>query len=212
MPDFELENIYDGPVFGIDEAGRGPLAGPVVAACVHIPKSAYSLPFLSNIQDSKLLTLEKREALYAEITSHCQWAVIEVSPQNIDRLNIHHATLLAMQKSCLRMAKPALMALIDGKFTPELPCPARAVVGGDGKSLSIAAASIVAKVTRDRIMSTLHKDHGHYSWHTNVGYGTKVHKDAIDQYGITPHHRKSFAPVKNFLAYGTTRQPLQTAG
>ena len=86
------------------------------------------------------------------------------------------------------------------------------MVGGDGKSLSIAAASIVAKVTRDRIMSTLHKDHGHYSWHTNVGYGTKVHKDAIDQYGITPHHRKSFAPVKNFLAYGTTRQPLQTAG
>lgn len=228
MPNFELENMRDEPVFGLDEVGRGPLAGPVVAACVHFPKDTYTLPFIPEINDSKKLSERKLEALYGLITQHCVWAVAEISVEEIDRINILQASLKAMEEALKKTLKDTrfrgedvkgkrddicqFFALVDGNKLPALPCPARSVIKGDSKSVSIAAASIVAKVTRDRIMRALHEAHPHYDWHKNVGYGTKAHREAIDRYGITAHHRKSFAPVKNFLACGSTRDPLKSAG
>ncbi len=211
MPDFSLENEHDGPVFGLDEVGRGPLSGPVVAACVYIPEDLRTLPFVSEIRDSKALSEKKLERLYGEITTHFEWCVAEISPAEIDEINILQASLKAMAMSLLQMETVPVHALVDGNKLPNLPCPARAVVKGDSKSVSIAAASIVAKVTRDRIMRELHKTHPHYGWSTNVGYPSKVHLAGIVAHGITEHHRKSYAPVRNFLAFGSTRNPSKSA-
>ncbi|MGB0719133.1 MAG: ribonuclease HII [Bdellovibrionales bacterium] len=219
MPDFTLEQAHRGRVFGLDEVGRGPLAGPVVAACVHIPESTYGLPFVKDIRDSKTLSEKRLNALYDLITQHFIWSVAEISPQEIDRINILQASLKAMVLA-FDLIDPrfrgddneAVLCLVDGNRLPkDLPCPAQAIVKGDAKSVSIAAASIVAKVTRDRIMHKLHQEHPQYGWKTNVGYPSKAHRAAIDTYGVTPHHRKSFAPVKNFLAYGSTRTPSISA-
>ncbi|MEZ5813458.1 MAG: ribonuclease HII [Alphaproteobacteria bacterium] len=210
-PDFSLENEYCGPVCGLDEVGRGPLAGPVVAACVYIPQGCYTLPFIPEIKDSKKLSHGKLEELYALITQHCAWAVAEKSPAEIDEMNILQASLEAMKDALSALDKEFAHALVDGNKLPRLPCPATAVVKGDSKSTSIAAASIVAKVTRDRMMKKLHEEHPHYGWDSNVGYPSKAHLEGIDAYGITEHHRKSFAPVKNFLVHGSTRKPLDSA-
>ena len=209
MPDFELEDMHEGPVFGMDEVGRGPLAGPVVAACVHIPEKVRALPFISELKDSKKIAKPKLAVLYGLITQHCIWNVAEVSVKEIDCINILQASLKAMQKS-LENCNPDY-ALVDGNKMPELPCPAQTIVKGDNKSYSIAAASIVAKVTRDRIMKSLHEEFPYYGWDTNAGYGSKAHMEGINKHGITDHHRKSFAPVKNFLAYGSTRITNETA-
>lgn len=205
MPDFELENMYDGPVFGLDEVGRGPLAGPVVAACVYIPKSCYEQAFIRELKDSKTIPKPRLEKLYALITEHCEWRVAEITPEEVDRINVLQASLQAMALALQSMSVAPAFALVDGNQLPELPCSAQSVVKGDNKSYSIAAASIVAKVTRDRIMKDLHREFPHYGWESNAGYGAKVHMDGINMHGITPHHRKSFAPIKNFLAYGSTR-------
>lgn len=232
MPDFTLENEHNGPVFGIDEVGRGPLAGPVVAACVHIPANIRALPFITEIKDSKKLSDKKLYYLYTEITTHCTWATAKITPAEIDKINILQASLKAMEQAylnassraqsrdlihapqippCASLSRDDHFCLVDGNKLPNLPCPAKAIVKGDSKSTSIATASIIAKVTRDRIMRNLHEEFPQYGWNTNVGYPSAAHRDAIDQHGITDHHRKSFAPVKNFLTYGTTRAPQNSA-
>jgi len=210
-PSFELEKSIDGPVFGLDEVGRGPLAGPVVAACVYIPEDTYSMPFVSEIRDSKQLSEKALDSLYRAITTHFEWQSAELSPSEIDEINILQASLKAMALSLAAMDTSPAHALVDGNKLPELPCPATAVVKGDGKSVSIAAASIVAKVTRDRIMRKLHVEHPYYGWNSNVGYPAKVHLEGINTHGITEHHRKSYAPVKNFIQFGSTRNPNKTA-
>ena len=211
MPDFEFEKQYSGPVFGLDEVGRGPLAGPVVAACVYIPEECYTLHFIGEIKDSKKLSEKKLESLYALITEHCEWQVAELSPREIDKINILQASLKAMSMALSNMNTQPSHALVDGNKLPQIPCPATAVVKGDSKSISIAAASIVAKVSRDRIMKQLHEEYPHYGWNSNVGYPSKAHLEGIDVYGITEHHRKSYAPIKNFLEFGSTRKPQVSA-
>lgn len=198
MTDFSLEDQYDGIVCGLDEVGRGPLAGPVVAACVVIPKDKRMLDFISEIQDSKKLSAKKREELYDKITTHFPYAIAEITPEEIDDINILQASLKAM-----KIAHDTLdnieYALVDGNKAPQLSSHTMTVVKGDSKSKTIAAASIIAKVHRDRIMLALSKQYPHYGWSNNSGYPTKQHRAAIQEHGITPHHRKSFAPVRNFI-------------
>jgi ribonuclease HII len=186
---------------GIDEVGRGPLAGPVVTACVFIPEEHLSHAVWREVNDSKKLTHNKRDYLFDLIRERCVYAVAEASVEEVDSLNIHHATLLAMKRACESVqAKTEIsLALIDGKFAPKIACQTRTVVKGDATSLSIAAASILAKVTRDRYMAKLHEEFPHYGWAANAGYGTPEHMEGIRLHGITPHHRRSFAPCREAL-------------
>lgn len=200
LPDLsrELALIAQGctMVAGVDEAGRGPLAGPVVAAAVILDHSR--IP--PGLQDSKKLTAAARESLCAAL---CEVAVVSVgraSVAEIDRLNILRASHLAMLRAVQGLGTAADHALIDGNLLPEgLPCPATAVVGGDARCLSVAAASIVAKVTRDRDMVALAQQYPGYGWERNMGYPTPDHKKALARLGATPHHRRSFAPVHKVL-------------
>ena len=218
-PTFEYEDSIDGPVCGLDEVGRGPLAGPVVAACVYIPGETRSHPFVSDLQDSKKLSKVKLKILNGLIHEHCIVGIAEHTPAEIDRMNILQASLSAMEKAFMRMiddrarmmetislssriphASSQWHALVDGHMLPRnLPCPAQAIKKGDRISKSIAAASIVAKFYRDDIMIRLADQYPVYGWDSNVGYPAPAHLNAIQEYGITPHHRKSFAPVRNFL-------------
>lgn len=200
-PDFSIENEFDGPVCGIDEAGRAALAGPVVAACVVIPPESRRLPFITAVNDSKKVPKERREVLFDLIRVHASFGVGMASPQEIDTLNIHHATLLAMKRAFENMngGNPAA-ALIDGKFAPVISCRTKTVVKGDALSKSIAAASIIAKVTRDRLMAELHEEHPVYGWDRNAAYPTPEHLSAIKIHGITRHHRRSFAPCAQALS------------
>ena len=186
-------------ICGIDEVGRGPLAGPVMAAAVIIPEESRGLEFWAQITDSKKLSAKKREMLFPLIQQHTIWGLGECSAAKIDDLNIHRATLLAMKRAFDALHTMPDQALVDGKFCPDIPCPAEAVIKGDNKHLEIAAASILAKVTRDALMKKLHEEFPHYGWNTNAGYGSQKHRDAILQHGITPHHRKSFAPCKDHI-------------
>lgn len=198
-PDFAFEIEHGAPhvrVCGIDEAGRGPLAGPVVAAAVVI--DAGNCP--EGLDDSKKLDEAKREALFAALSGCAEIGVGIATVEEIDRLNILWASMLAMSRACAALATPAAFALIDGNRVPKLDCPARAIVSGDARAISIAAASIVAKVTRDRMMTELARAHPGYGWETNRGYGTPEHLDALARLGATPHHRRSFAPVRNILS------------
>jgi ribonuclease HII len=200
-PDYAFEIEHGGPhrrVCGIDEAGRGPLAGPVVAAAVVIDPE--SCP--EGLDDSKKLDLAKREELYERLVLSAEIGIGIATVEEIDRLNILWASMLAMSRAFEALANPPAFALIDGDRVPNLDCPARAIVGGDGLVLSIAAASIVAKVTRDRLMAELAVAHPGYGWHTNRGYGTPEHLDALARLGVTTHHRRSFAPVRNILSPG----------
>ncbi len=180
-------------VCGIDEAGRGPLAGPVVAAAVILPLR-YELPGLT---DSKQLSARQRARLYEQLM-HCpvvRKAVAQASVEEIDRLNILRATHLAMARAAQSLSPRPDFCLIDGLPVPGFPIASRSLVKGDGRCLSIAAASVLAKVTRDRIMCKLHEEFPQYGWIHNAGYGTAQHLRAINEYGVTPHHRRSFAPV-----------------
>lgn len=190
------------PVCGIDEVGRGPLAGPVVTACVYIPPEHLDHAVWRDVNDSKKLTAVKREFLFELIKERCVYAIAEASAEEIDTLNIHHATLLAMKRAYEGVHGRAEIAtaLIDGKFAPKIACATQTVVKGDSQSLCIAAASILAKVTRDRLMAKLHEEFPHYGWANNAGYGTPEHMAGIAARGITPHHRKSFAPCKVMAA------------
>ncbi len=199
MPDFEFENrLIDkgfNRIAGIDEAGRGPWAGPVVAAAVIL---GAAVP--AGVTDSKQLSRVRREALFAALRASACIGVGVASVAEIDRLNILAATLVAMGRAVDDLDVAPAHALVDGNRAPELACPATAVVGGDGRSLSIAAASIVAKVTRDRIMARLARRYPGFGWERNAGYGTPEHRAALARLGVTPHHRQSFAPVARLLA------------
>ena len=183
-------------VCGVDEAGRGPLAGPVVAAAVIFEKARYP----RGLDDSKKLSAEMREELFAKIIARAvAYGVGEASVDEIDLVNIRQATHLAMARAVRSRSPSPCFALVDGNDAPALPCPCETLVGGDGLSVSIAAASIIAKVTRDRMMLALHEIHPEYGWDHNKGYGTPDHLSALKAHGCTPHHRRSFAPVYNIL-------------
>jgi len=195
FPNFSVEQAHGGVVAGVDEAGRGPWAGDVTASAVILdPKN---IP--AGLNDSKKLTAAKREALYAEIMANAKVGVGVASAEEIDELNILEATKLAMQRAIAALGVLPDLALIDGNKAPNLLCPAQTIIGGDAKSLSIAAASIIAKVTRDKVMSELAKIHPEYGWERNAGYGTKHHQEALAKYGITAHHRKSYKPIKAII-------------
>ncbi|MGE4314386.1 MAG: ribonuclease HII [Pseudobdellovibrionaceae bacterium] len=206
-PDFSLE-IASGlnPVCGIDEVGRGPLAGPVIAAAVMFESHDLGrFSFLSEINDSKKLTERKREALFDLIMAHAHVGVGEASVEEIDRINILQASLLAMSRAYQMMGKSCALALVDGNKAPPLTTRVQTVIKGDSRSLSIAAASIVAKVTRDRLMRELDGAHPYYGWASNAGYGSAKHLAALQEYGICDHHRKSFSPVRLILEKSASR-------
>lgn len=184
-------------VVGIDEAGRGPLAGPVVAAAVALPVG-YALP---GLDDSKKLTARKRESLYETLVADetVMWSVGQANVEEIDRLNILYATHLAMRRAVEALAAVPDLCLIDGLPVRDFPWPQKAIVKGDACCLSIAAASIVAKVTRDRYMRELGRLFPAYGFEQHSGYGTKRHLDALNKHGITLHHRRSFGPVAQML-------------
>lgn len=186
-------------VCGVDEVGRGPLAGPVVAAAVILPAM---LPedIRPLVRDSKTLSLAQREKLYDPLRSLCRVSVASASVDEIDSINILQASMLAMQRAVEGLGCAIDMALIDGNRCPQLACPAEALVKGDGRSPSIAAASIIAKVERDRLMAQLAAEYPGYGWERNAGYGTAEHMAAMRQLGLTPWHRRSFAPVKSLAA------------
>lgn len=192
-------------IAGIDEVGRGPLAGPVVAAVAVIDRGVAKRKLLRLIDDSKKLVREDREAAYeAMTTSGCvRFAVGEASVEEIDRINILQATFLAMRRALQAMAQLPDIVLIDGnQVPPELGCRAETIVGGDARSYSIAAASIFAKVTRDRYMCRLAETFPGYGWETNVGYRSPTHLAALKRLGLTPHHRRSFAPIRALSEIG----------
>ena len=194
-PDLVLEGAHQGAVAGIDEAGRGPWAGPVVAAAVILDR--HDLP--AGIDDSKALSANRRAALFDAIRATARVGVGEAGVGEIDRLNILGATMLAMARALADLGERPAHVLVDGNRLPDLPCPATAVVGGDRRSLSVAAASIIAKVTRDRMMASLAAEFAGYGWESNAGYGTAQHQGGLARYGVTPHHRRSFAPIRRLL-------------
>ncbi|HZT48071.1 MAG TPA: ribonuclease HII [Hyphomicrobiaceae bacterium] len=192
---FELA-VHGGPVAGVDEAGRGPLAGPVVAAAVVLDPEA--IP--DGIADSKALDAKTRRSVYQAIIATAQVGIGVAGVDRIDADNILNASLWAMAQAVAVLERRPKLVLVDGNKAPLLECAARAIVQGDAKCLSIAAASIVAKVTRDAIMAEIARDYPHYGFERHKGYGTREHHEAIARHGVTPHHRRSFRPVQ--LALG----------
>jgi len=195
-PDFRFETEAPAqPVCGVDEVGRGPWAGPVVTAAVVLDPATAP----EGLNDSKKLSAKKREALF-DLLQAAPHAIGVASVEEIDRLNILNATYLAMKRAIEGLHVAPGFALIDGNRIPhDLPCPAWAIVKGDARSASIAAASIIAKVTRDRMMAKLANDFPGYGWETNAGYGVKAHAEALSRLGVTPHHRRSFKPIHKML-------------
>lgn len=212
MPDFSLEQEFQrdlggnpgAKVIGLDEAGRGPWAGPVVAAAVWLNPDTLPSQLRDGLDDSKKLSAKARENLFEALLALApEQAAIgwgEAAVEEIDALNILQASLLAMQRAAAALSIAAEAALVDGRQTPALPCPARPVVKGDSRSLSIAAASIVAKVSRDRAMALLAAQHPGYGWERNQGYGTAEHRAGLDRLGVTAAHRRSFRPIREALA------------
>lgn len=200
MPDFSFEQALPAQkVAGVDEAGCGPWAGPVVAAAVVFLK--YDKILWADLNDSKKLTAQKREKCF-EALIHSPWLVYgigEASVNEIDLLNIGQATRLAMERAIAALPIQPQHALIDGIRKPSLNFPITMIVKGDSLSLSIAAASIIAKVTRDKIMQELDKKYPMYHWSKNAGYGTVLHQEALKHHGVTIHHRQSFAPIRALL-------------
>ena len=197
--DFALEAAQGWPgarIFGVDEAGRGPWAGPVTAAAISLPAD-----FDVGVDDSKKLTAKKRDALFDALVC-LPHGIGAASVAEIDALNILQATFLAMRRAVDALAAhigaPAHV-LVDGNKLPDWPYAAQAVIGGDGLSPSIAAASILAKVTRDREMAALDAQYPGYGWASNKGYGAKAHQEGLQKLGVTPHHRRSYAPIAKIL-------------
>lgn len=193
MPiDLKFDEQFGPIVIGVDEAGRGPLAGPVVAAAVFIPEDIKPKRWISQIDDSKQTSSEQREKIAALLFDHAIVGVAASTVTEIDRINILQASLLAMQRALRKVPVQANRILIDGNQIPPFVFPAEAIVKGDEKSLSIAAASIIAKVVRDRLMVKLAERYPNYGWNHNMGYPTAFHREAVVKWGITYHHRKSF--------------------
>jgi ribonuclease HII len=207
MPDFAIEDsLALGPgavVAGVDEVGRGPLAGPVTAAAVVLDRGVSLDAVRGLIDDSKKLTAERRQNLVPGIKAVSTHALGWATREEIDRLNILGASLLAMRRAVAtlaeRIGRHPDFALVDGNRDPGLACPSRMVVKGDSRSLSIAAASIIAKVARDEVMAGLATRYPGYGWERNAGYGTKEHLAALNRLGPTPEHRQSFAPVRSAI-------------
>jgi ribonuclease HII len=188
---FDFEDLHTGPVAGVDEAGRGPWAGPVVAAAVILDRHDFPV----GLNDSKKLSEAARARLHDALLSQ-HHGIGMASIAEIDALNIHWATMLAMERAVAALGVTPAHILVDGNRLPRWPHAATAIVKGDSRSLSIAAASIIAKVTRDRLMVALDAEFPGYGWAENKGYGTPVHQRGLAAIGVTPHHRQSFAPVR----------------
>ena len=211
MPDLRLEKRHlaagNGSVIGIDEAGRGPWAGPVTAAAFWLnPDYFGQLP--SALNDSKKLSPVKRAAIYNALNmGEHAFSVASIAASEIDRIGILNATFLAMQRAAknlqytliIRQQDAIGLCLVDGNLDPGLEMPVKTVIKGDTLSCSIAAASIIAKETRDRLMRSIARDYVYYGWDSNMGYGTKSHLEALRVHGVSKHHRRSFVPIKNFL-------------
>lgn len=202
MADFELETtLYNNDpkiirIAGVDEVGRGPWAGPVTACAVVLDPN--NIP--PGLNDSKKLTAKRREALFEILQTCAEISIAHASVEEIDEINILAASHLAMERALAGLKSMPDHALIDGNKLPKnLMCPADAIIKGDGKSASIAAASIVAKVTRDRMMVALAQQFPGYGWERNAGYGTKMHQLGLQEFGVTTHHRRSFKPIHNIL-------------
>jgi ribonuclease HII len=201
---FKLELDYPQPLAGVDEAGCAPLAGPVVAGAVILDRNK----FPRGIDDSKNLPLEKREAIYAKLVKVAAWAVGIATVEEIDEINIYWARMLAMTRAVEALGIEPAWVLVDGNACPRWQRPSKAIVDGDAKCRSIGAASIIAKVTRDRIMADYARQYPGYGWETNRGYGTPHHYRALKELGLTPLHRRSFAPVRA-IERGLSRAELR---
>lgn len=207
MPDFSLEESLglstSAVIIGVDEVGRGPLAGPVTAAAVFVDRQKITLDLSTKIDDSKKISQKKRATISKQIEGMAIIGIGWASSGEIDQLNILEATMIAMQRAVLSLRKQTIFdpdyILIDGNKVPSFDFPSKAIVRGDEKSLSIAAASIVAKSKRDAFMTSLSKLYPCYGWEKNAGYGTREHLVAIERNGITAHHRRSFKPIANYL-------------
>lgn len=197
-PCFKLEIGYPEPLAGVDEAGCAPLAGPVVAAAIILDRGH----FPRGIDDSKNLPIEKREALYARLVQCAVFGIGIASVEEIDTINIYWARMLAMTRAVEALGLEPAWVLVDGNACPRWQRPSKAIVAGDAKCRSIAAASIIAKVTRDRLMADHARSYPGYGWETNRGYGTPEHYRGLEELGVTPLHRRSFAPVREILARG----------
>ena len=200
VPDLSREISMGGRVAGIDEAGRGPWAGPVVAAAVVLNQSKMPDELRFGIKDSKVISSAKRERLFSLLRLHTEIGVGRAEVTEIDETNILNATFMAMRRALQALSISVDIALVDGNQAPNLPCKVETLVKGDSLSLSIAAASIVAKVHRDREMAMLAKTFPGYGWEKNAGYGTKEHREALARIGVTPHHRKTFSPVAKIIS------------
>ncbi|MEM8988462.1 MAG: ribonuclease HII [Pseudomonadota bacterium] len=194
-PTFELEDSLPGLVAGIDEAGRGPWAGPVVAAAAILNPNCTP----AGIKDSKKLSDKRRKEIASALWKTARIGVGVATVEEIDQLNIGNATLLAMARAAANLPVRPTTAIVDGKWAPKLSVPAYTVVKGDAKSLSIAAASIIAKTARDRMMEELAERYPGYAWDRNKGYGVAAHREGLERHGVTPYHRRSFAPIHNML-------------
>ena len=197
-PSYSLERELGAPekiICGVDEVGRGPLAGPVITAAVILDPE--NIPH--SLNDSKKLSAKKRAIISKEILECAEYAFGKASLEEIDELNILHATMLAMRRAVVNLPRKVDHILVDGNRLPDFDAPASAVIKGDQKSVSIAAASIIAKEKRDFLMKKLHELHPEYGWSQNSGYGTKLHMEALNLVGPSRFHRKSFAPIRNLM-------------
>ena len=194
-PSYKFDQAYETPIIGVDEVGRGPLAGPVISAAIILNKE--KIP--EGINDSKKLSKKKREVINEELISQHSFAIGIASVEEIDKINILQASLLAMKRAVLNLNIQPQTILVDGNKLPDLEYNMYSIIKGDSKSISIAAASIIAKVYRDKLMQDLSLQYPGYYWEKNSGYGTKQHLLALNSLGVTPIHRKSFAPIYNML-------------
>ncbi len=204
MVDFSIEEEIQNQGFcrvaGVDEVGRGAWAGPVFASAVIFSNKKLSSKLYSEINDSKKLSSKKRDSLYEIILREAEVGIGQASVEDIDNMNILNATFLAMERAISNLESKADFIIIDGNQSRPIFDPSRPIIKGDSISLSIAAASIVAKVSRDRLMIRLDSKFKGYGWHQNKGYGTMAHKIGLDKLGITTHHRKTFKPIINILS------------
>lgn len=194
LDDVHARSFGSARVAGVDEVGRGPLAGPVIAAAVIVPEHMRG-ELLKIAGDSKVLTARKRGIVDALVRAECAYAIGEASVAEIDELNILQATFLAMHRA-LEQVQPDAVVIDGNQKLPRWGKPQVTVVGGDGLELAVACASVVAKVHRDALMCRLAEEYPHYGWHSNAGYGAAVHMEALKTHGVTPHHRRSFAPIR----------------